>query len=211
MKTPGGDDLGYEYEQEDFLTPAPYEQLYKLHKEPFVHARTQEELAAYALSKGFKGFKGMYRKYVESLKLQNNTVYIDNATSFTGQELELNAGDWKATDEGIFKQNGFNDEMACPHPIMPVERLVNIDTGEEKLKLAYRKGTVWRKIIVSKTVLASSNKVTDLAGCGVAVTSQSARAFIQYISDMENLNYDTIPERKSIGRFGHIPGEGFSP
>ncbi len=203
--------MSYEYEQEDFLTPAPYETLYKHHKEPFVHASKLEELAAYALSKGFKGFKGMYRKYVESLKLQSNTIYIDNATSFSGQPLELNAGDWEAGDDGIYRKNGFNDEMACPHPIMPVERLVNIDTGEEKLKLAFRKGAVWRRIIVSKTVLASSNKVTDLAGCGVAVTRQSARAFIQYISDLENLNYETIPERKSIGRFGHIPDEGFSP
>lgn len=28
---------------------------------------------------------------------------------------------------------------------------------------------------------------------------------------MENLNYDLIPERKSIGRFGYIPDAGFSP
>ena len=94
---------------------------------------------------------------------------------------------------------------------MPVERLVNIDTGEEKLQLAYRKGAVWRHLIVSKTVLASSNKVTDLAGSGIAVNSQNAGAFIQYISDMENLNYDLIPEKKSIGRFGYIPDAGFSP
>jgi len=60
-------------------------------------------------------------------------------------------------------------------------------------------------------VLANSNKVTELAGCGVAVTSQNARSFVQYISDLENLNYDIIPERKSIGRFGYIPDEGFSP
>lgn len=58
---------------------------------------------------------------------------------------------------------------------------------------------------------ASSNKVTDLAGSGIAVNSQNARAFIQYISDMENLNYDLIPEKKSIGRFGYIPDAGFSP
>lgn len=35
-------------------------------------------------------------------------------TSFTGQPMELNAGDWEAEDTGIFKKNGFNDEMACP-------------------------------------------------------------------------------------------------
>jgi hypothetical protein len=94
---------------------------------------------------------------------------------------------------------------------MPIERLVNIDTGEEKLKLAFRKGTVWRSIIVDKKILASANKVTDLAGVGIAVTSQNAKLFIEYISDLENLNYDRIPERKSIGRLGYIEGEGFSP
>lgn len=199
------------FEKDDFLTPAPYEALYKFHKEPFVHATKMAELAAYADSMKFKGFKAMYKRYVESLKAQSGTIYIDNVTSFTGQPLELNAGDWEAGDDGIYKKNGFNDEMACPHPIMPVERLVNIDTGEEKLKLAFRKGSIWRRIIVSKVVLANSNKVTELAGSGVAVTSQNARAFVSYISDLENLNYDLIPEKKSIGRFGYIQDEGFSP
>ena len=201
----------WSFEKDDFLTTTPYEALYAYHKEPFTHAAKMEELAAYSVSKGFKGFKTMYKKYVESLKAQSGTIYIDNVTNFTNQPLELNAGDWEADDGGIFKQNGYNDEVACPHPIMPVERLVNIDTGEEKLQLAFRKGTIWRKIIVSKTVLASSNKVTELAGSGIAVTSQNARAFIQYISDMENMNYYLIPEKKSIGRFGYIPDEGFSP
>lgn len=201
----------WNYEKDDFLTTTPYEELYAYHKEPFTHAAKMEELSAYSVSKGFKGFKTMYKKYVESLKAQSGTIYIDNVTNFTNQPLELNAGDWEADDSGIFKKNGYNEEAACPHPIMPVERLVNIDTGEEKLQLAFRKGAVWRRLIVSKTVLASATKVTELAGSGIAVTSQNARAFIQYISDLENLNYDIIPEKKSIGRFGYIPDEGFSP
>lgn len=196
---------------EDFLTTAPYEALYQYHEQPFVHEAKQQELAMYAASQGFRGFKAMYKKYIESLKAKVGTIYIDNVTSFTGQPLELNAGDWDSTDCGVFRRSGFVDEMACPHPILPVERLVNIDTGEEKLKLAFRKGSNWRRIIVSKTVLANANKVTELAGSGIAVTSQNARAFVQYISDLENLNYDTIPERKCIGRLGYIQDEGFSP
>lgn len=193
------------------MTPAPYEALYKFHDQPFVHETKLQELSLYAASQHFRGFRAMYKKYVESLKVQSGTVYIENVTQFTDQPLELNAGDWEANDFGVYRRSGFVDEVACPHPIMPVERLVNIDTGEEKLKLAFRKGTIWRKIIVSKTVLANANKVTELAGNGIAVTSQNARAFVSYISDLENLNYDLIPEKKSIGRFGYIPEEGFSP
>lgn len=199
------------YQVGDFLKPAPYEWLYQFHDQPFVHEAKLQELSLYAAGQGFRGFKAMYKKYVESLKAQAGTVYIDNVTQFTDQPLELNAGDWEADDLGVRKKNGFMDEVACPHPIMPVERLVNIDTGEEKLKLAFRKGTSWRRIIVSKTILANANKVTELAGSGIAVTSQNARAFVQYISDLENLNYDMIPERKCIGRLGYIQDEGFSP
>lgn len=200
------------FEKQDFMTPGPYEALYKLRAEPFVHETALVELADYATSVGFRGFRSMYKIYVQSLKAQSNMIYIDNATSFTNQPLELRAGNWEADDDGIRKRGGgFADEVACPHPIMPIERLVNIDTGEEKLKLAFRKGAVWRRTVVDKAVLANSNKVTELSRIGVAVTSQNARTFVEYISDLENLNYDIIPERKSIGRFGHVPGEGFSP
>ena len=199
------------FKMEDFFTSAPYKALYQYHKEPFEHEAMLQELSLYATSQGFRGFKAMYKKYIESIKAQSGTVYVDNVTNFTDQPLELNAGDWEATDLGISRRSGFTEEIACPHPIMPIERLVNIDTGEEKLKLAFRKGAYWRKLIVSKTVLANANKVTELAGSGIAVTSQNARAFVSYISDLENLNYDVIPEKKSIGRFGYIPDEGFSP
>lgn len=201
----------YPYTKDDFLTTAPYEGIYRLAKDPFAHARAVEELSAYAASVGFKGLKTMYKKYVESLKAQRDTVYIDNVTNFNGQPLELNAGDWEADESGISRKAGFGYEVACPHPIMPVERLVNIDTGEERLHLAYRKGSVWKKTIADKIVLANANKVTELSRIGVSVTSQSARAFVDYIADIENLNYDSIPERKSIGRLGYIPSEGFSP
>lgn len=201
----------YTYEKDDFLTTAPYEEVYKYHTDPFVHATKQEEMAVYAESKKFRAFKTMYKKYIQSLKAQQNTVYVDNVTNFTGQPLELNAGDWEAGEDGVFKKGANGVEYACLHPVMPVERLVNVDTGEEKLKLAFRKGGVWRRIIADKTVLASTGKVTELAGSGLAVTSQNARSFVQYISEMENLNYSLIPEVKCVGRLGWIDDCNFSP
>ena len=47
------------------MTTKPYEELYQFHVQPFVHATQMESLAAYAASKGFRGFKSMYKKYVE--------------------------------------------------------------------------------------------------------------------------------------------------
>jgi len=201
----------YTYEKEDFLTPAPYEELYKYHADPFVHAAKLEEMSVYAEGKKFRAFKTMYKNYIQSLKAQQNDVYVDNVTKFSGQPLELNAGDWDAGEDGVFRKGANGMEYACLHPAMPVERLVNVDTGEEKLKLAFRKGGVWRKLIADKPVLASTSKVTELAGSGLAVTSQNARSFVQYISELENLNYSLIPEIKCVGRLGWIDEHGFSP
>ena len=43
------------------------------------------------------------------------------------------------------------------------------------------------------------------------MTSESAKALVRYLHDVENMNYDILPEKPSIGRLGHIPGHGFSP
>ena len=168
-------------------------------------------MVKYAETQGFTGLTNVYKSYCDSLRQAADTIHVDNTTQFSGQPMELDAGDWEADDLGITRQNGLFSITACPHPVMPVERLVNIDTGVEKLRLAYRKGRNWREIIVEKSVLASAQKVTSLADRGISVTSETAKGFVQYISDLENRNYDRLPERKSIGRLGYIPGEGFSP
>ena len=205
----------WRYTEDDFLyTTLPYEELREYADNPFVHQRMIEVMARYAAGVGFKQLKKFYKAYLTGLKQSSSggTVYVGgNPTCFDGQPMELNAGDWEADDGGIRRNFGGVDCVACPHPVMPVERLVNIDTGEEKLRLAFRKGAVWRRCIVEKRTLASANKVTELAGIGIAVNSETARNFVRYIGDLENLNYDIIPERKSIGRFGYIAGEGFSP
>ena len=97
-------------------------------------------MVKYAKTQGFTGFTKVYKSYCDSLRQAADTIHVDNTTQFSGQPMELDAGDWEADDLGITRQNGLFSITACPHPVMPVERLVNIDTGVEKLRLAYRKG-----------------------------------------------------------------------
>jgi hypothetical protein len=95
-----------------------------------------------------------------------------------------------------------------------VERLVNIDTGEVKLKMAYKRpgrDKKWQTTIIGKDVISTSRTIVQLASQGISVTSNSASVLVDYLNDIENRNYDAIPESKSIGRLGYIEGEGFSP
>ncbi len=201
-----------DYSKEDFLTPEPYEAILSI-ASPFEREVAINQMADYAKRVGISttGFKKMLKSYVESKQKAENTIYLENVTAFTGQPLELDCGEWRADDMGVSHKTGMGEEIACCHPIMPVERLVNIDTGGEKLRIAYSKGRRWREAIIDKKILASNNSIVQLAEMGIAVTSENARALVRYISEMENINYDRIPERKSVGRLGYIEGEGFSP
>ncbi len=185
--------------------------MYSYHNEPFTHEKQLLLMCAKAQSVGIRNFKKLYSEYTKSLRQAVTDVYINNVTEFEGQAIELNAGDWQADDFGVTRRNGMYEEQACCHPILPVERLVNIDTGVEKLKIAYAKGRKWREMIVEKKTLASANSIISLADMGVAVNSENAKYLVQYLHDIENLNYDRIVEKKSVSRLGLIDGEGFSP
>lgn len=169
-------------------------------------------MTIWAKSVGVNGFKKLYKAYIDSLRIKNKEIMVPNVTQFDGQEMELDSGRWVADEFGIRTDGPYGSDIeACNHPIMPVLRLVNIDTGAEKLQIAYRKGKQWRKVIAEKGVLASANKILELANVGVAVTSESAKHLVQYFYDLESLNYERIPEKNSVSRLGWIEDEGFSP
>lgn len=205
----------YDYTLEDFQGFEPYEKIYELRKSPFIYELAKTKMEANAKEVGFKNFKGMLQKFNKAQMDAKRRNYIPNQTEFDDQVMELTCGTWEATDWGIFRDtpNG-GRECACAHPIMPVERLVNIDTGEVKLKLWFKRSGRDKKActtIVDKSTVSTSRNITALASQGISVTSNSASVLVDYINDMENLNYDIIPESKSIGRLGYVPGEGFSP
>lgn len=201
-----------EYSKKDFLEGTePYEILYKYIDDKFVLMQMVEQMSCVASKAGVKGFKTLFKRFCEAQKKASSGKYIPNATNFEGQPIELDCGDWIADDNGIRISTPVGDMLACIHPIMPTLRLVNIDTNTEKLQLSYRKGGVWRKTIADKRTLAAASSIISLADVGVAVNSENAKFLVRYLHDVENLNYDRIEEKNSVGRLGWVEGHGFSP
>lgn len=203
------------YTKEDFmLSQEPYELLYNLRENPFEHDRTLKMLQDAAQAVGFTSFVKTYDKY--KLTLKKMTVDVDeyaNMSAFEGQDVSLKTGNWICDEDGIYiPGSGYGGDMvACVHPILPIQRLVNIDSGIEKLVLSYRKGGRWRTTVADKKTLASSTGILDLANVGIAVNADNAKLLIKYLHDVENLNYEDIPERRSISRMGWIEDNQFSP
>ncbi|MEG2576000.1 MAG: DUF927 domain-containing protein, partial [Christensenella sp.] len=206
------EELRTTYTANDFLmTAEPFEAVYAHKDDPFKHEQAAVAMARTAASVGIRNFKTLYAAYVKQQKMVGKQVYVGNATNFEGQEFELNAGSWTADDGGIYGYVGKEEVCACVHPIMPIMRLVNVDTGIEKVKIAYRKGKLWRSAIIDKKMVASNNSIVALADLGIAVTSENSKYLVRYLHDIENENYDLIPEKRSVGRLGWIGEEGFSP
>lgn len=197
---------------EDFLkTDEPYKWLYKYFDNKFQLIQLRDELKIIAEQKGVKNFITRWNAYRDE-EIKKKGGKLDNATKFDNQELELFSGQYICDDDGVSTSDKYgHDVIVCQHPIMPVERLVNIDTGEERLKIAFKKGRYWRTAIVEKSVLASSNAILQLSSKGVFVNSENAKQLSTYLFEIEQLNYDSIPENNSVSRLGWVGDNDFAP
>ena len=192
-------------------TTEPYEFLYRYRDNKFLLKQMVQKMKAKAGAVGVKCFISLWDAYQE-MQAQKNGVMLANSTQFDGQEMELFSGEYICDENGVFVTDKYGYEQTiCRHPIMPVQRLCNIDSGEERLKIAYKKGRVWRSIIVEKSVIASSSSILQLAANGIMVNSENAKSLSTYLLEIEQLNYEIIPEQKSVGRLGWLGEHGFSP
>ena len=151
----------------------------------------------------YKSYSQADREMKQELKKQETHVSIDNYTDFTGPYDRMYCGSWIATDDGIFCQtSGSVDAIACYHPIIPVERLKNLETGEEQIKLAYKRNNRWTEIVIPKVIITSANKIVGLSSLGIAVTSENAKLLVKYLADVENANDDYIDIQYSTSKLG---------
>lgn len=197
---------------EQYLTTSePYQWLEQFKDDRFALQQQCQRMKLQAGSVGVRCFMTLWNTYLESQHTKKGER-LDNATQFDAQPVELFSGQYICDDYGVRMSDRFGYEITiCVHPIMPVRRLINIDEGDERLEIAYRKGRMWRSIIIEKSVVASSNQILQLAAYGVVVTSENAKLLSSYLLTMEQLNYDTISEEHSVGRLGWVLDHGFSP
>lgn len=209
---------GVTFEYEDFDHGRVFEYLTSI-KDPYEQGMEERRMAVLASKLEFKDFKKLLGLYKKKLKEVSMPVFSEDGISeFGEQPFELNTGEWRADESGVWRYGGANGNViwACSHPIMPVQRLRGVDTGLIKVKLAFRRGYTqkkyWNEVIVDVKDIASATKIVDrLSSVGVSVTSgERANALVDYLRDMLDLNQDVIPEVKSVSRMGWNE-EGFSP
>lgn len=162
-----------------------------------------------------KAYNKVERQTNAMAKAERNkpaVVPADNMTAFDYYDdgHELMCGQWIADSTGIRYFDMWGEHIACHHPILIKKRLINAESGKEKVVIAFCKAFRWKEITIDKGVIASSNRIVQLADYGVSVTSESSKLLVKFLSDLENYNVDIISTAVSTSKLGWI-GDEFMP
>lgn len=201
------------FKRADFDGTAPYDYIYRFAANAFQMMQVYNIVAAQAKEMGVKNFAKMWESYKRVQRGSGYNLDIEQAaTNFPDQPMELRCGRYTCDAGGVAcEDKGGYHTLVCSHPLMPVKRMENIDTGEQKVEIAFSRGGVWRYNVVDRTVLSSANKIVDLSRYGMDITTESARDVVKYLATIDALNYDKIGEVRSVGRLGWVGDHLFSP
>ena len=202
------------YTYDDFIyTEEPYKEVASA-KTRFEREQVKMQLAKQAQKVGVKGFNKLCAQYDRGMEAQvtdGRCLLFPLSNDDDAENISLEPGGWHIDSTGLWKSVGMREEYACTHPIAPVKRLTNIDTGMTKLIIAFERGGRVRYLIRDKRDLFDSRKIIELSSADVAVTSKTAANLSQFLCEIEDLNYDVIPEQHSVGRLGWLENGSFSP
>ena len=113
-------------------------------------------------------------------------------------------------ESSYYDESGVVSVCLCPEPLVITRRLENIDTGQEKIELAFYRNERWKYLVAPRSGIFSKNSIIKYADSGLPVTSDNAEGVVRYLSAYERQNTEVIPFTRSINRIGWF-GKEFYP
>ncbi len=117
--------------------------------------------------------------------------------SYSGVVQVVTKKESETEDEAIGKR-------ICYVPVIPVGRVKDTDTGDEKISIAYHRDREWHNITADRSEVYSRGGMVKLSNHGLPVSSESAGALIKYLEATEGVNLEILPVTKGLGRMGWI-------
>lgn len=136
------------------------------------------------------------------------------AVSLEGAPVNLRQADgWEYSEDGIkkFNKKSYANELVCRTPIILKRRLKSLDTGDEKIEVAFKRDGNWHSAMFQRSTLFTSRGIVILSDLGCTITSENAKQVVQFLSALESENIDLIPKADATSTFGWQPGGRFIP
>lgn len=120
---------------------------------------------------------------------------------------------WRYGKDGIFKIDSNNGvyECVCRTPIILSRRLRNLDTGEEKIEIMFKRDKQWRTAAFPRSVIFQTRSVSALSDLGCTVTSENAKHVVKFLEALENANFEALEVCHSTSVFGWQADGSFLP
>lgn len=198
---------------DDFSDPALYAELLAIEKD--VDRETQvtkvrDKAKTIGCTKTFDRMWGAakrtYKKDQKERELMPGHLGGNAESDFSmlGTTRQYCVGEWKADDGGVRRYTDRGVEWACTQPIFISRLLKNAETNKYKVEIKFLLNGRETTIYVPRESIASKSKITALSSDGVNVTDNTAKALVQYLSDIQALNTNLIKECVSTSRLGWI-------
>ena len=142
-------------------------------------------------------------------------IYTDTVPeAISGAPVNLRQPEgWIYSDKGISKINEKNNMpvTVCRTPIIITRRLTSLETGEEKIEIAFKRDDKWTSAIFLRSTIFQSKSITALADLGCTITSENAKFVVSFLGALEAENIDIIEKAESTRTFGWQPRNRFLP
>lgn len=199
-----------DWNEDDFYGEKPYQWIFEHTKnDPFLRQTSLARADAMAKKIGVKSFMANWKSYMNRITPKPE----NGVTTFPEQPIMLKCGEYTCDAYGVATQDRIGrDVIVLNHPLMPVRRITDIDTGEQKIELAYtRDGEHWQTMVVDCTTVAAAQKITSLSKYGLGINSENAKLVVKYLGDIIDANYAALPVQKSTAHMGWLPDGRFAP
>lgn len=154
-------------------------------------------------------------KNAEKIDLDDITDIVPEAISGAPVNLRQPEG-WLYSEKGIshIDEKKMIPTMVCRTPIILTQRLKSLESGEEKIEIAFKRDGKWQTAIYPRSTVFTSRSITALADLGCTITSENAKQVVKFLEGLEAENIDIITKADSTSTFGwqtqgrFLPGHG---
>lgn len=172
-----------------------------------LYLRNGAEKAAAKVTKAIKN--------AQKLDLDDLADAIPEAIKGAPANLRQPEG-WIYSEKGISRidEKKAIPSMVCRTPIILTQRLKSMETGEEKIEIAFKRDGQWSRAIYPRSTIFTARNITALADLGCTVTSENAKQVVSFLAALEAENIDIIQKADSTSTFGwqtrgrFLPGHG---
>ena len=154
-------------------------------------------------------------KHAQKLDLDDLSGAIPEAIKGAPANLRQPEG-WIYSEKGIshIDEKKAIPTVVCRTPIILTQRLKSMETGEEKIEIAFKRDGQWSRAIYPRSTIFTSRNITALADLGCTITSENAKQVVSFLAALEAENIDIIQKADSTSTFGwqtkgrFLPGHG---